>query len=180
MAKAPKAKRYAEALFELGQQQGAAENWLGQLSEIARALSDEAVASFLESPRPKAEDKLRIVSRITAGRDPMIANFVGVLTERQSTGLIQKIVDEYSELLNEALGRQRAEVTTATAMTSAQERRLRETLGSALQKEIVLDTRQDPDIIGGLVVRVGDQIIDGSVRTRLQIMRQRLVQGSLR
>lgn len=180
MAKAASAKRYAQALFELAQQQRAAEAWQGELNDIARALSDETIASFLESPRAKTEDKMRIVSRVTAGRDPMIAKFVGLLTERQGLGLIRQIVEEYGELLNQAMGRVKARVTSATAMTSAQERKLRETLGSALQKEIVLETQQDPDIIGGLVVRVGDQIIDGSVRTKLATMKQRLVQGSLR
>ena len=179
MAKAPKAKRYAQALFELAQQRRAAEAWLGELTAVARALSNESVAAFLSSPRAKAADKLAIVSRVTAGRDPVIANFVGLLTDRQGLGLIGRIVDEYAELLDVAMGRVRAEVTTATGLTAAQERRLRESLGASLQKEIVLETRQDPDIIGGMVVRVGDQIIDGSVRTKLATMRQRLAQGSL-
>ena len=180
MAKAPKAKRFAQALFELAQQHNAAEHWQEELAQVAAALSVDEVAAFLASPRARAEDKRSIVTQVTTGRHPIIANFVGLLADRQAVGLVGQIVDEYTELLNAAMDRISADVTAATSISSAQEQRLRTSLGTSLQKTVVLNVHEDPEIIGGLVVRVGDQIIDGSVRTKLASMKQRLEQESLR
>jgi F-type H+-transporting ATPase subunit delta len=89
------------------------------------------------------------------------------------------VIEAYGELLNQKLGRIKAEVTTATALSGDQQRKLSASLGASLQKEVLLDSNEDPEIIGGMVVRVGDQIIDGSVRTKLAAMKQQLAQGSL-
>jgi len=82
-------------------------------------------------------------------------------------------------LLNVMLGRVRAQVTTATPLSATQQKRLSDSLGASLQKNVVLETNEDPEIIGGVLVRVGDQIIDGSVRTKLAALKQQLAHGSL-
>jgi F-type H+-transporting ATPase subunit delta len=109
----------------------------------------------------------------------MIGNLMGLLTSRLGTALLGAVVAEYEALLNVRLGRVSAVVTTAAPISDAQQQRLRESLGASLQKTVVLETREDPEIIGGMLVRVGDQIIDGSVRSKLLALKQRLAHESL-
>ena len=179
MAKAPTAKRYAEALFALAEEKNATEAWLDELRQVAASLDDRTVTAYLSTPRVPTEAKLAVVAQLTDGRDPMIGNLMGLLTSRQGAWLLGAVVDEYVALLNVRQGRVAAEVTTAVAISDAQQRRLRESLGASLQKEIVLETRVAPEILGGVLVRVGDQIIDGSVRSKLAALRQRLERESL-
>jgi F-type H+-transporting ATPase subunit delta len=179
VAKAPTARRYAQALFAIAQEKGTAEAWLSDLRELAETLDEPTVSLYLSTPRVSAEDKLGVVTQVTQGRDPMIANLVGLLASRQGVGMLSRVAEAYSDLLNVSLGRIKAEVTTATAMSPEQQKRLGDSLGASLKKEVVLETRQDPEIIGGVLVRVGDQIIDGSVRTKLASLKQNLASGSL-
>ena len=178
MARAPRGKRYAQALFAIAVETGSQEAWLDELRLAREALDDPTVAMYLGTPRVLTDAKLDIVAQLLEGREPMVANLVGLLVSRQGTGLLGAVMDEYSELLNQSLGRARATVTTATPLSDEQRARLRESLGVMLDREIVVEANEDPEIIGGVVVRVGDQIIDGSVRTRLVALRQRLERES--
>jgi F-type H+-transporting ATPase subunit delta len=179
VAKAPTARRYAQALFAIAQEKGTAEAWLNDLREVTELLEEPAVSAFMSTPRVGAADKLSVVAKVTDGRDPMIANLVGLLTSRQGVGLLGKVTNEYGELLNVSLGRVRAQVTTATPMSPEQLKRLSDSLGASLKKEVLLEALEDPEIIGGVLVRVGDQIIDGSVRTKLAALKQQLAHESL-
>jgi F-type H+-transporting ATPase subunit delta len=179
VAKAPTARRYAQALFAIAQEKSATEAWLNDLRELADVLDDPTISAFMSTPRVRTADKLSVVAQMTEGRDPMIANLVGLLTSRQGAGLMRKVANEYGELLNVSLGRIRAQVTTAQPMSAAQLKRLSDSLGASLNKEVLLEAREDPEIIGGVLVRVGDQIIDGSVRTKLVSLKQQLAHGSL-
>ena len=106
-------------------------------------------------------------------------NFVGLLVQRRAVGSFRAVVGEYGRLLNESLGRVQASVTSVAAMSAEQRSTLTVSLGAMLDKEVVLDVQEDTDIIGGIVVRVGDQIIDGSVRSRLSGLRQSLERQAL-
>lgn len=179
MAKAPKAKRYAQALFALAQEQGKEQAWLDDLAAAGDLLAGADAALFLTTPRVPAEQKLHAARELLWGKDPMVLNMVGLLLSRQSIDLLPEIKKEYQSLLDESLGRVYAAVTSAVPMSTEQQSRLRSSLSSALEKDVVLDVREDPGIIGGLTVRVGDQIIDGSVRAKLEALRQRLARESL-
>ncbi len=179
MAKAPIPKRYAQALFSLAVAEGKQEVWLESLVGIERQLADSSAALFFSEPRIPAERKAMVVAEVAAGADTMVGNFLGLLVQKQVIGVLPSIVREYSLLLNESLGRVQASVTSAVAISAEQHTRLRDSLGAMLDKQVVLDVQEDQDIIGGLVVRVGDQIIDGSVRARLDGLRLGLGRGSL-
>lgn len=179
MAKAPTAKRYAVALFELAGAQGSEEAWLDVLSQAADALRDPTVALYFGEPRVPAERKQEAVERLAPGADRLVLNFLGLLVERQAASLLPAIVSEYGALLNAHLGRVQAQVTSAAPVSQEQRDRLSRSLAAMLEQEVVLEMTEDPSIIGGIVVRVGDRIIDGSVRTRLEALRRRLEQGSL-
>ena len=179
MAKAPTARRYAQALFALADEKKAAEAWLEEIRQVKTDMDDPTVALYLSTPRVPTEQKLAVVAQLCKGRDPMIGNLLGLLASRLGTALLGAVVAEYESLLNVRLGRVSAVVTTAAPISDAQQQRLRESLGTSLQKTVVLETREDPEIIGGVLVRVGDQIIDGSVRSKLLALKQRLAHESL-
>jgi F-type H+-transporting ATPase subunit delta len=120
VAKAPTARRYAQALFAIAREKATTEAWLDDLREVTALLDEPTVSAFMSTPRVGAADKFGVVTQVTAGRDPMIANLVGLLTSRQGVGLLGKVTQEYAELLNVSLGRIRAQVTTATPMSPAQ------------------------------------------------------------
>lgn len=173
MAKAPIAKRYARALFALAETEGKQEAWLDSLSRIDGRV-DATAALFFREPRIPAERKTEAAAQLAADADPLVRNFVGLLVQRQAIGALPAIISEYGQVLNESLGRTQAAVTSAAAVSSEQQARLAASLGAMLDKQVVLEVREDAEIIGGIVVRVGDQIIDGSVRARLEGLRQRL------
>ncbi len=174
MAKAPIAKRYAQALFELAQAAGSEEEWLEGVLGVERQLADASAALFFADPRIPRERKAAVAAEASAGAGEMVGKFVGLLAQKQVVSALPSIVREYRGLLNESLGRAQATVTSAAALSSGQEERLAGALGAMLGKRVSLDAREDPGIIGGVVVRVGDQVIDGSVRARLEGLRQSL------
>ncbi|HET9051429.1 MAG TPA: ATP synthase F1 subunit delta, partial [Candidatus Dormibacteraeota bacterium] len=108
------------------------------------------------------------------GVDAEGGNLVRLLVQRRRTDLLPRILEQYDRLADRASGRVRAEVTTAVALDRDQEARLRQELARHLGGDVQTTVRQDPGIIGGLVVRIGDRVIDSSVRTRL-----RELQGAL-
>ncbi|MCY4581745.1 MAG: F0F1 ATP synthase subunit delta [Chloroflexi bacterium] len=179
MAKAPIAKRYAQALFSLAEAEGKQEAWLESLSDIAEGLSDPSAALFFNEPRIPAARKAEAAAQIAAGSDPLVRNFVGLVVQRRAVGSFRAVVNEYGRLLNESLGRVQASVASAVPLSAEQRTALTASLGAMLDKEVVLYVQDDQDIIGGIVVRVGDQIIDGSVRSRLNGLRQSLERQGL-
>ncbi len=179
MAKAPTAKRYAEALFALAGEQHAEDAWAEALSSARDVLSEPTAVLYFSEPRISRERKLEAVALLAEGDDQLIVNFLGLLVDRQATSLLPDIVSAYGALLNESAGRIQASVATAAPLSDQQRTRLTAWLSAALGKVVALDVRTAPEIIGGMIVRVGDQVIDGSVRSRLAALRRQLAHGSL-
>jgi len=174
MARGPTARRYAQALFWLAQDQGKEDAWLGQLTEASDALAAPTVALYLSVPRVPMADKLSAVGNLTARADSLLTNAVSLLAERGSLALLPAIVLEYGARLNESQGRAQAQVTTAVALSDTQRDRLGGLLRDMLERDVVIEAAVDPEVIGGVVVQVGDQIIDGSVRARLEALKRQL------
>jgi F-type H+-transporting ATPase subunit delta len=179
MAKGATAKRYAQALFLLAQEQGKTEAWLDQLQKAQEVLTQPTVSLYLTQPRVRPEQKLEVVSQLLAEADQLVVNLAGLLTTRASLGLVPGILRVYAELLNDSLGRVRASTVSAVELSPEQRARIQSALSVMLNKEVVLETFEDPEIMGGIIVRVGDQVIDGSVRARLGAMRQRLTRQAV-
>jgi F-type H+-transporting ATPase subunit delta len=119
-------------------------------------------------------DKLSAVGNLTARADSLLTNAVSLLAERGSLALLPAIVLEYGARLNESQGRAQAQVTTAVALSDTQRDRLGGLLRDMLERDVVIEAAVDPEVIGGVVVQVGDQIIDGSVRARLEALKRQL------
>ena len=176
MPRAPKAKRYAQAAFDIAQENGRIDEWLNDLQLAQEALRDEALLAYLAVPKVALDHKVGILHRALGDLDPLVLNLVAILTSRTALALLSQIVTEYRRLVDVHLNRQGAEVVTAVPLEDEQRGRLNRRLERLLGKEVVLTTRVDPEVLGGLVARLDDRIVDGSTRGRLTAMRKRLAE----
>jgi F-type H+-transporting ATPase subunit delta len=176
MPKAPKGKRYAEAAFDIAKEKGRIDEWLNDLQLAQEALRDEALLAYLEVPKVALDRKVRVLQLALGDLDRLALNLVTILTSRTALALLPEIVTEYRRLVDVHLNRQSAEVVTAVPLKEEQRNRLNRQLERLLGKEVVLTMQVDPEILGGLVARLGDRIVEGSTRERLRAMRKSLAE----
>ncbi len=172
----PVARRYARALFEEARARGQAQAIDADVAALheAFAASRELVRVF-ESPVIPREKKKKLIEALFAGRlQPLTVRFLELLVEKEREDLLPAIVAAYRALQDEEQGIIEAHVRTAFPLDEAGARPLVEKLERLTGKKIRLQLRQDPSLIGGVVVRVGDTVYDGSVRQQLAALRERL------
>jgi F-type H+-transporting ATPase subunit delta len=173
-------RNYAETLLALAQRHGGdptVDQFGDALEELTRILAEERrVREFLESPLVELDRKKNALRKTLAGRAPeLFIRFLLVVVEKRRAAHLRGIALKYRDLVDELRGRMRAEVTLARAPDAALEQEIRTGLERMLAREVLVQYRVDEKLIGGVVVRVGDQILDGSVRRRLGELRRRLV-----
>jgi F-type H+-transporting ATPase subunit delta len=174
----PVARVYAEALFEAVGAAGRTAT-AEALATLQRALeASPELRRFLEMPAMNVDVKKGALEGLRGRMDDLIVNFLGVLVENGRAELLGEIVAAYADLLDAAAHRTRAQVTTATPLAEDQRKRIQQYLAARLQREIVIEAAIDPAMIGGIVVRVGDRVLEGSVHGWLQRMRKELVRSS--
>jgi F-type H+-transporting ATPase subunit delta len=180
------ARNYAEALLELARKADAAapagapsavEEWGGLIHALAGAIeADITLRRFLEAPQVSAADKSRILARGLEGRAPKtFIRFIQKLVTNRRQTLIPDVAAAYSDLVDAAAGRVHARLTFARAVSDADRDAIAAQLSSALKKTIVPHVHVNPAILGGIVVRIGDTVMDGSVRRRLEGLRQKMM-----
>ena len=170
-----RARRYAKAVFELAQEEGQVEAWHGRLEALRAVLTDPVAVPVLASPAvPPVRRVEAMESLATKEMGEEGLNLARMLVAARRPDLIVGIIEEYTALADEAAGRVRATAITAIELEPADEKRIAADLSRRLGKEVRLEVRVDPAIIGGLVLHVGDRLIDASVATRLQQLRRRL------
>ncbi|MGI9189166.1 MAG: ATP synthase F1 subunit delta [Longimicrobiaceae bacterium] len=172
------ARNYADTLFALARSRGgdAAEEYGRGLEELSSLLDREPrIRAFLETPRVALEAKRTALREALGGRmPPTLLHFLLVVLEKRRQGSLGEIAEAYQALVDEAHGRARAEVTLAEPPDDALRSEIVAALERRLGKQVVASWRTDRDLLGGVVVRVGDQVLDGSVRRRLGDLRGRL------
>jgi len=168
------ARRYAQAYFDLAHEAGKAEEWGRELERVAEALGDPAVLRTLDDPRLKQPQRVELAGSLLEGTTPQAANLVRLLLERGRLAALPAVLAHYRRLADRASGVVRAEVTSAVPVSDQEAERLKKSLSDRLGTQVQTTVRQDPEILGGLVIRIGDRVIDGSVRTRLQQLRTAL------
>jgi F-type H+-transporting ATPase subunit delta len=173
-------RNYAEALLELARRANSdLRGWGELLDEVADAMErDRALRVFLESPRVSASEKNRIIGRAFEGQLPkMFVRFLQSLVSHRRQMLVPQIASEYHALVDEVEGRIHANVTVFRDGTDADRKSIAKQLSKAFGKEVVPHFVVNPAILGGLVVRVGDTVLDGSVRRRLATLKSRMTTG---
>jgi len=172
----PVARRYARALFEEARARGQAELIDADVATLHEAFkASRELARVFESPVIPREKKKKIIETLFAGRLQLLTvHFLELLVEKERENLLPAIVAAYRALQDEEQGIVEAHVRTAFPLDEAGARPLVEKLERLTGKKIRLQLQQDPSLIGGVVVRVGDTVYDGSVRQQLAALRERL------
>ncbi len=169
------AGRYASALFSLAQDDRQTEAVAQSLSKLDALIAESPdFQRLVRSPVFSAGDQLKALDAILAREDfgRITANFVRLITVKRRLFYIRDMIAAYRKLYDASRGVTRAEVTSATALTDANVLALKEQLRAASGgREVELETKIDPSIIGGLVVRLGSRMVDGSLRTKLNAIR---------
>lgn len=171
------ARNYAEALLALARKANDTAGWGAAVSALGQAVAeDAALRNFLESPSVSASQKNAILGKaLGTSVAPTFLRFVQKLVTNRRQMLLPEVATEYHTLLDEAEGRVHARVTVAREFDAATKDAMAAALGKALSKTVVPHVTVDPRILGGVVVRVGDTVMDGSVKRRLGRLRDRLM-----
>ncbi len=174
MAGRPTARRYAQAVFELALEHNAVDQWSSDLDLMADVMGSGDFFALLEAPQVPLRVKYQGIDTVMAGASQLARNLASVLVDHRSVRFAGAIRDEFRALADAHNGVARAEVVTAVAMEDAERERVSQLLGDLVGAKVETTERVDPEIIGGIIARVGDHLIDGSVRTRLADMRAAL------
>ncbi|MHB1005228.1 MAG: F0F1 ATP synthase subunit delta [Chloroflexota bacterium] len=169
------ARQYAEAAFQLADETNAFDLWLGQLQASAEALMHPRALEIFDNPAISVDDKMAIIRRSLADVDPMLLNLIFLLVKRRRLPLLVLVRAELARLVDERRGIVLAEVTTAVPLDDRESELVQHRLSAVLGKQVQMRAAVDPEIIGGLVVKVGDRLINGSVAGRLASLRRELV-----
>ena len=169
------ARRFAQAAFQIAEEADRLAEWKQDLTTIAQTLQNEELATLLDSPQVPVANKLKMLDEVLGdGIDPLARNVAGLLASRSAVALMPEIIDHFEAMLDASQGVVRADVTTVVKLTVDQVVRLTKTLGEVVGADVSVESHVDPEVLGGMVARVGDRVIDGSVRTKLQTMRRDL------
>jgi F-type H+-transporting ATPase subunit delta len=171
------ARNYAEALLELARRAGDLAAWGQAVDDVSDAMqSDRTLRLFLESPRVSAAQKNEILGRAFEGQLPHVfVRFLQALVNHRRQMLLPQIAREYHDLVDQVEGRLHANVTVTAEPDATERRAISQELSRAYGKDVVPHFVVNPAILGGVVVRVGDTVLDGSVRRRLATLRARML-----
>jgi len=170
------ARRYAEAAFDLGREQDTLAEWDADLGTVRETLdSDPRLMAILTNPEMLLAEKQGVIDRLFEGRvSPLTRNLLDLLLLRGRIVIAPQIQEAFDQLYLAYQGIAYADVTTAVSLNAVEEAHITEQLTTLTGKQIRIRTHVDPEVLGGFVARVGDQLIDGSVATQLRLLKNRL------
>jgi F-type H+-transporting ATPase subunit delta len=169
------AKRYAKAVYEVAAAEGRVDEWQERLQTLEELFSIDEVESVLDNPVIPSQRRVEVVDVLDEGRLGTEARNLGkLLVESGRPDLVHDVREEFEELADEEAGRVRATITTAVELSDEERRRLTGSLSDRLGRELRSQWQVDPSILGGVILQLGDRLIDASLRGRLDQLRRRL------
>lgn len=174
------ARRYARAVFEIALENKDLDRWQTDLTKVSALGQYAAFIALMENPKIGFGEKQKLLDKVLGDINPLVRNLVYLLVSRSAVSLVGDIAGEYQRLLNEYRGIEHAEVVTAVPLGDKDKKSLEEHLGAVVGKKIVLTASVDPDLIGGMVARVGGKLLDGSIRSQLAALKSELASGEAR
>jgi F-type H+-transporting ATPase subunit delta len=173
------AQVYARSLFQVAQEQGKLDELREQLGQFADALDQHReLAVFFFSPYFSSQEKRDALDTLLDGADEIFINFLALLIENHRMPVIFRIRQEYQRLWDEENKTLPVQITSAIALDDATTESLGKTIGERAGRKVTLAARVDPDILGGIIIRVGNSILDASIRNRLEQLRRHVAQGA--
>jgi len=171
------AKKYSTALFNIVREKGLIDKAYVQFRQLDDLVKqDDSLLQFLLAPHILDQNKIALVRDVFGSRlEPLFLEFLLVLIDKHRIGFLHDIIEEFRAQVAEAHGIVVARVTTVVPLDDGARRKLIEKLAAKTGKKIELDEKVDPSILGGTIVILGDQIIDGSVRHKLSLLRDELM-----
>ena len=177
MASTASARRYAQAVFQIALERDALDAWSEDLRVLATGLENREFAELLDAPQVPVGTKVSMITDVLGDSvDGLARNLLAVLARRSLAHLLPDIADEFGSLVDEHNGIARGEVVSAVPLSEQQAEKVNDVLSNIVGRPLRLSVAVDPAIVGGVVARVGDRVIDGSVRTTLREMRRELVE----
>ncbi len=169
-------RRYAQAAFELAKE-NSLDRWEDDLTKVAGILGDSDVLAFLDAPQIPDSAKLDGIGKLLADVDLLVRNTVNLMTVNRDISKFADMYRVFKEMTDEHRGIARADVVTAVALDDAQRDQLAAGLAKLVgRSEVKISESVDSSIIGGVVAKIGDRLIDGSTRTQLRAMRNSLAE----
>ena len=167
-------KRYARAVYELAQENGAVDQWQQDLEVLAAIINDPETGSYLQSPKVREAERLSLLDGALKDSSPEARRLAEMLVKRQRLEIAPEMLEVFQQLVLEDQGIAIADVTTAVPLDADSEKLVEQQLSELIGKKLEVRYHVDPSIIGGLVARVGDTLVDGSVSSQLRRMHDRL------
>jgi F-type H+-transporting ATPase subunit delta len=174
------ARRYAKALLLIGKEDGQTENYREELNGVASLFERETqLAGTITNPLYNADDRRKVIEKVIdqLGLTKVMSSFLMLLFEKGRIGFLSSINEFYQTLADELKGVARASLVSATELGDDTVEKIRDALSKKTGKDIILEVEQDPGLIGGIVTRIGDLVLDGSVKTQLLNLRESLKRG---
>jgi len=173
------ARRYAEAVFDLGRETNTTDRWRSDIEFLNQLFTNRKLVFILSEPKIPFATKEAMVRDLAANVvQPASLGLALLLVERGFVTLMPRIMVEFERLYDELHNQAKAVVTTALPMDAAEEAEVIAYLSKVTGKNITLEKVVDPAILGGVIARVGDMLIDGSVRQRLSVLHDQLLNGT--
>lgn len=169
------ARRLAQNIFNNAMKKKQLDRCNSCLRKVASLSQDRVIATFLEDPKVRFQDKAKLLSVELEGTHPLVINLVYRLLTKRKICMLADIADEYSRLFDCHYGVITAHITTAITLDDADKLKIIRCLDKMFGKKVMLLPTVDPSIIGGIVIRVGDKLLDGSIRSKLASLKGALV-----
>lgn len=170
-------KRYAQAIFQLGHEMGTLEKWTDDLSTISEYLQNGDFRSLLQQSKISLSDKVAVIEELLRDSQPEARNLVGLLSSRGLVDIIPQISIEFEGLLDVFYKRERVRVVSAIKLSDSEKETITKLVEDMTKNSVILDTNVDSKILGGLILHIGDNLIDGSTLNHIQQLRNRLGSG---
>ena len=174
------ARRYAKALLLIGKEDNQVDTYRQELEDFSALIKKEgALEQAINNPLYNAEGRKKVLGSVIEklALSQVMKSFLTLLFDKGRFGYLSSINDFYQKLADELEGIARASLVSATELSSETVDKIRNTLSDKTGKDIILEVEQDPGLIGGIVTRIGDLVLDGSIKTQLLNMRESLKRG---
>ena len=172
------ARRYAQAIFQIAQAKNNLDEWKKELRKLAELMKDRETVDLIDHPKIPFNLKADLVKQKLNTSNELVLNLCNLLILKGRLKNAEQIADEYDSLLDEKRGIKHAIVTTAVPVDDAEKHKISGQLEKITGKNVSIKLQVNPSILGGMVARIEDTLIDGSVRNRLELLRRNLVEAT--